>query len=105
MNDGRIIMAAKEFMIEYLSDGQIKQPGNFDEDILGQPMIVGATQIVMGVQPSWNRTIFCTALGELVDEGKVKAWEDEKGWYYQISESVAKPAVREFPNIQTSKDV
>lgn len=81
-----LLAAAKIFMLSYLEDGQIKQPSNFDEDILGQRVVIGFIDIMKGTIPAWNNTIFCTALGELIDEGKILAWQDKdgKGWMYQI---------------------
>lgn len=80
------LLAAKDFMLAYLSDGDIRQPADFDTDILGTELIIGALEIIRGQQPAWNKTIFCDALGELVEEGKVKAWNDIYGWHYQYIE-------------------
>lgn len=80
---------AKKFMLEYLKSG-IKQPGNFDE-IIGCNTLTGFDLGTLlsegGIAFTWNQTIFCTALGKLVDEGKVKFWqEDPKGYFYELQD-------------------
>lgn len=81
--DKRLMGAAVMFMHVYLSDGKIRQPVDFDRELLGLDIVPAFVVLMAGGQPAWNKTIFCDALGELVEEGKVKAWKDDEGWHYQ----------------------
>lgn len=74
-NENRLIKPAKIFLLEYMSDGEIKTPSDFDWDILGQ---VDYDYMYTGI-PKWNLTPFFVALGELVKEGKVIHKELESG--------------------------
>jgi hypothetical protein len=76
---------AKDFLLAYFSDGSIKQPEHFDRDILGADPWDEAHKILLGEKPAWNKTIFADALGELIEEGKIKVWAEDTGWYYQIN--------------------
>jgi hypothetical protein len=66
-NENRLIKPAKKFLLEYMSDGEIKTPSDFDWDILGK---FDYDFILSGI-PQWNLTPFFVALGQLVEEGKV----------------------------------
>lgn len=79
-----LLQAAKEFLLAYFSDGEIRQPEHFDRDILGADSLPAVIEMLRGEKPAWNKTIFCAALGELVEEKKIAAWENESGWHYQI---------------------
>lgn len=81
--DKRLLGAAKMFMLVYLSDGLVRQPVDFDKEILGDEVEVAVMVLLRGHEPAWNKTIFADALGELVEEGTINAWEDEHGWHYQ----------------------
>ena len=74
-NENRLIEPAKKFLLEYMSDGEIKTPSDFDWDILGQ---FDLDYMYTGI-PKWNLTPFFLALGELVKEGKVIHKELESG--------------------------
>lgn len=76
-----LLSAAKVFLLSCFSDNQVYQPSDLDENILGGLDVSG---LLSFSGPIWNRTIFCKALGDLVDEGKIKAWEDDRQWYYQL---------------------
>ena len=83
MSDERILSAAKSFMLAYLGDGRVRRPVDFDEEIMGGPSL---DDLMMLRSPSWNASVFCEALGELVDAGRVRAWQNDDGeWFYQMS--------------------
>lgn len=81
----RVLAAAKLFMLFYLSDGVIRQPSDFDNDILRESIWPATLAILKGEQTVWNKTIFADALGDLIEEGMVDAWEDDRGWFYQYA--------------------
>jgi hypothetical protein len=82
MSDDRILEAAKDFMRAYMGDGRVRQPGAFDEEIMGRPSTV---DLAMMRLPAWNASIFCKALGELARTGEVRAWQGDDGqWFYQM---------------------
>lgn len=68
----------KEIIMDYLSDGKIRQPSDFDRDVTG----VRVNPFMMYSDPS--DTPFGHALRALIDEKKVKAWYDDDGWKYQV---------------------
>jgi len=73
-----LLQAAKLFMAAYFEDGERHIPSDFDEDILG-----GLDLSVLNSRtPRWNKTIFCQALTELIDEGKVGFEKTESGYEY-----------------------
>jgi hypothetical protein len=80
-----LIKIAKEFMLEFLS-AKTMQPSDFDA-IIGREGLVGFDLggLLTG-EIKWNKTIFCKALGDLIDEGKVKFWVIEREYFYKISE-------------------
>jgi hypothetical protein len=80
--------AAKQFLLAYFADGKVRQPEHFDKEILGVDSFPAVLNILSGQEPAWNKTIFCDALGELVKEGKIKAWLEETGWYYQYDPTI-----------------
>lgn len=85
MERRRLLDAAKVFLLECLSDKQIYTPCDFDKNILGLEGYKEGLKIIIEFKaPIWNGTIFCKALGELVDENKIEAWRDDEGWKYQI---------------------
>lgn len=73
--------AAKTFLLLYFSDGKKRQPGDFDIDIIGGL----DTSVAFGSFPRWNKTPFFNALSDLIEEGKIKWWNDDKGHYYQLN--------------------
>jgi hypothetical protein len=81
----RIIQAAKFFLLDYFSDGITRRPETFDQEILGVSSIPAVLNILNRELPAWNNTVFCSALGELISEGKIKAWKDDTGWYYVMA--------------------
>lgn len=82
MTDDRILAIACNFMRAYLSDGRIRQPSDFDGEILGRAY--DASDLMLMRAPAWNATVFCKALGQLVDAGEVRAWQNDDGeWFYQ----------------------
>lgn len=83
-HDKRLLGAANMFMRVYLSDGVARQPEDFDREILGETIFPASVAIAFGQLTPWNKTIFADALGDLVEEGSVKAWQDELGWHYQF---------------------
>lgn len=84
-----LLEAAKKFMLAYFEDGEIRQPEHFDRDILGVDSVPAVMEMLSGHLPPWNHTIFSTALGELVEEGKIKAWQDDAGWHYQYDPTIS----------------
>lgn len=75
----RLIKPAKDFMIAYFRDGKVRQPTDFDSDILGGT----DTQFLVSGRPKWNSTPFCIALGELVKEGVIEFEErGDEGFFY-----------------------
>lgn len=90
MSDHRILNAAKDFMLVYLGDGRVRRPTDFDQEILGTslktPGLLGAADILLRRSPPWQATVFCKALGALVDAGRVRAWQNDEGeWFYQMT--------------------
>jgi hypothetical protein len=79
-----LMAAAKDFLLVYFPDGSIKQPEHFDRDILGVDSFPAVMEILSGKEPAWNKSIFCEALGQLVEEGKIMFWMDEGGCKYQF---------------------
>ena len=80
----RMELLAIDFMEKYLSDGVIRKPSDFDNEVLGIFIEVGH---LVGTGPAWNKTIFCWALNKLIEDEKVKCWQDSKDhWCYQIIE-------------------
>jgi len=68
-------------ILNYLSDGAIKKPSNFDHDFLGGSDVYG----LFSGRLSFNNSPFGKALGNLVDTKIVKYWVDEnKDHNYQI---------------------
>ena len=76
--ENRMLNLAKKWMIEYLGDGKVRMPSDFDEDFMGGVDIMGCTGIV---PMKWNGTPFFYALGELVNSGEVEYWQDESGYH------------------------
>lgn len=76
--------AAKSFLLVLFSDGKERKPGDFDEEILGGIDIHFAASVMnnMIAVPRWNKTIFFEALGDLVEEGKIKYWKNKKGIHH-----------------------
>lgn len=72
----------KAILLEYLQDGKIRQPSDFDRDVTGIS-VNPFNQFIFLSNPS--DTPFGHALTALIDEGKVKCWFDDEGWKYQIS--------------------
>lgn len=82
-----MVNLAKKWLLEYLSDGEVKQPTDFDKDFLGKS--VDPMLLVTG-RPMWNDTPFFPALAQLIKEGKVIHWRDGEGnCYYQIDGSLS----------------
>lgn len=78
---------ACQFMLDYAElKGEFK-PGDLDKDISGQDS-GDAVKCVFGFQLPWfNHSLFCVALGNLVDDGRIFAKRNEKGeWVYSIHE-------------------
>lgn len=81
-----ILDLACDFMYNYTElKGEFK-PGDLDKDVSGQDS-GDAVKGVFGFQMPWfNHSIFCVALGMLVDDGKILAKRNEKGeWVYSIN--------------------
>ncbi len=75
--------AAKQFLLVYFSDGRERVPSDFDDEIIGG---MDFDIFTLG-KPRWNRTPFLKALGDLVDEGKIKYWmtEEDGFHHYQMA--------------------
>lgn len=83
----RLVDCCKRFLVDYLGDGKVRHPTEFEEELLGTHVIEAVADMLTRRQPPFNRTPFCTALGELVGEGKVRAWRGENDWWcYQLAE-------------------
>jgi len=84
--EGRLMDAAKVFLLAYFADGETRQPTDFDRDILGVDCMPAVLNIIRGTNPAWNDTIFCEALSQLIDEEKVQFWIDaDKGYMYRAN--------------------
>jgi len=82
-----MIKLAKKMVLEYFEDGEIKQPFDFDIDFLGTIDIRG----IFNIQKlMWEETPFFYALGELIKQKKIKTWQENKQYYYQINNTITK---------------
>lgn len=66
----RMVQLSKKYLMEYFSDGDIKKPGNLEDDFTGQWSI----QLT-----PWKLCPFYPALALLVDEGHIIWDRDETG--------------------------
>lgn len=79
--------AAKLFMLQWMGKEQTYNPSDFD-DIVG-----GMGGFPVCRTPSWNRSIFFDALGDLVEEKLVHYWLDADGCHwYKVANEDACPA-------------
>lgn len=75
----------KEILMDYLKDGKVRSPSDFDRDVTG----VRVNPFMLYSNPS--DTPFGHALSELMEEGKIEAWyHKEKGWEYKITSTTPK---------------
>lgn len=78
----RVVRMCKVLLIEYFADGEAKQPSDLEDELIGG---CNYNALFMG-DSQWLRSPFRPALGALVDEGHIRAWEDGEGWHYQRAE-------------------
>lgn len=72
---------AKDLLLTYFSDGIDRQPADMESDLLGVFDLAGC---FTADGPAWNKSVFLHAMRELVEEGKILAWEQDDGWHYRI---------------------
>jgi len=79
-----MIDLAKNWLVDYFSDGETRQPSDFDEDFLGGLDVHGTVLTQFTGYPlfSWDKTPFFEALGELVEEGNISHWIEGEAHFY-----------------------
>lgn len=79
----RLLVLAKKWFLEYMEDGEVRMPSDFDEDFLGGLDITGTFGVTA---MAWDKTPFYRVLGDLVESGEIKYWVDDSGNHcYQLN--------------------